>query len=61
MVIPIGRLGCAAAVAAIALTGCSGQSLTRPHAPLTASAEPLRSDFNRDTDAVRLVVLASPT
>jgi hypothetical protein len=43
------------------IVACSAQPLTRPHTPLDVSAEPLRSDFNRDRNAVRLVVLASPT
>jgi hypothetical protein len=33
----------------------------RPHVSLTAGAEPLRSQFNRDVGKVRLVIVAAPT
>jgi len=49
------------AFGAMVLGSCSGASLVRPHTPLSALAEPLRSDFNRDKEAVRIIVLASPT
>ncbi len=42
---------------ALALGGCA----TARVADLDASAEPLRSRFDRDAAAVRVLVLASPT
>jgi hypothetical protein len=33
----------------------------RPHEPLGASAEPLRSAFNADAGKPRIVILAAPT
>jgi hypothetical protein len=43
-----------------AALSCS-RSAVRPHAPLTAGAEPLRSDFNRDAGRVRIVMIPAPT
>lgn len=33
----------------------------QPYRSITASADPLRVDFNRDVDAVRIVMLVAPT
>jgi hypothetical protein len=43
-----------------AALSCSRPAV-RPHAPLTAGAEPLRSDFNRDAGRVRIVMIPAPT
>jgi len=41
------------------LAACRGP--VRPHTALTAHADPLRADFNRDIGHVRIVTLVAPT
>ena len=47
---------------AAALAGGCAHSTSGAHfRDLSANGEPLRSDFNRDADRVRLLLLVSPT
>jgi hypothetical protein len=46
---------------AVLVTAGSARGDTRPHAALNAQSDPFRSDFNRDRDKVRVVMLVSPT
>ncbi|HZB26360.1 MAG TPA: hypothetical protein VE379_09530 [Vicinamibacterales bacterium] len=50
-----------ALVATLAGALSCSPTAVRPHAPLTAAAEPLRSDFNRDAGRVRIVMIPAPT
>jgi hypothetical protein len=43
----------------VSLLACHGPA--RPHVALTAHADPLRADFNRDAGHVRIVTLVAPT
>jgi hypothetical protein len=48
-------------VAIMALAACVSGPPPAPHAVLTATADPLRADFNRHIGQVRIVILAAPT
>jgi hypothetical protein len=43
------------------IAGACSSAPARPHATLTAGAEPLRSAFNRDIGKTRIVMIAAPT
>jgi hypothetical protein len=43
----------------LCLLACRGPA--RPHTALSAHADPLRADFNRDIGHVRIVTLVAPT
>lgn len=45
---------------AVLLTTAASTEGMRPHAALDARSDPFRSDFNRDRDKVRVVMLVSP-
>lgn len=45
----------------VLLAGACSSVPARPHATLTAGAEPLRSAFNRDIGKTRIVMIAAPT
>lgn len=44
----------------VGLAGCTSVP-PREHQSLTAGAEPLRSEFNRDAGNTRIVILLAPT
>jgi hypothetical protein len=46
---------------ALVLGGISACAPTRPYATLSADAEPLRAQFNRDAGHIRIVMLVAPT
>jgi hypothetical protein len=48
-------------LAALVLASCVSGPDVAPHAVLTATADPLRADFNRDVGHVRIVIIAAPT
>jgi hypothetical protein len=48
-------------LAAMGLAACASGPPPVPHAVLTATADPLRADFNRHIGHVRIVILAAPT
>lgn len=58
---PSARRGSNGLLVALLLASACDQRPTRPHDPLTAGAEPLRSHFNRDIGHTRIVLLAAPT
>lgn len=49
-----------ALISATLIVACS-KAPPRPHASLTADAEPLRTEFNRDAGHVRILMIAGPT